>query len=220
MVNKRNDIDTGKESTKMKSLVMMYVYYDDMGDIKAISPTPDIAYHNSFNTSTFPLADVDIFLNGLKNPFDYTIKSSVQSGNTSHKIVKKQISVNLTRTLDNYLTKVDESGLGDPIIRILSNPRSNEILLRVSSHFKNMLKNGTIDEQEDVEQFLNCGESILYITEKNNPYAHIHTVNFNPRDLFHAEKLYFKCNEHLDISHSSVYTKKIAKTYGYVIRGF
>lgn len=202
----------------MTSLTLMYVYYDDDGDIKAISPMPDIAHKEYFQSATFPLAEVEMFLTGQKNPFDYTVKEVQRSGSKTVKIIRKVTTVNLTRTLDNYLTKVPPIRNDIPTINVNINLIDKNVSLRLDSHFIGY-KNGTEEEQDDAEAFIKQGLSSLYVTKKNDPYHHLFTVIFSPRELFEKERLYFDYDETLDLSDVSVYTKKIVKSYGLSIRG-
>lgn len=203
----------------MTSLVLMYVYYDDEGDIKAISPTPDISHKEFFNSATFPLPEVEGFLTGMKNPFDYSIRESQRAGSKSYKISRKVSTINLTRTLDNYLTKVEKKGDDIPTIQVNINLIDKNVRLRIDEHFINMLKVGTEEEQDDAEAFIKSGLSTLYVTKKNNPYHRLFTVIFSPKDLFEKKDLHFAYGETLDFSDVSVYTKKIVKSYGLTIRG-
>lgn len=203
----------------MKSLILMYVYYDDEGDIKAISPTPDISHKEHFSSATFPLSEVEMFLTGQRNPFDFTIKEVNRPGSKGFKIARKTFSVNLTRTLDNYLTRLEKSSDEIPTIRVVVSPTEKKISLKLDQLFKDLYKLGNDEEQDDVAAFINSGLSAIYITAKNNPYHHLHTVIFSPRALFDAGALYFEYDDTLDLSDVSAYTKRIVKSYGFSIRG-
>jgi len=203
----------------MTSLVLMYVYYDNEGDIKAISPTPDISHKEFFNSATFPLTEVESFLTGMRNPFDYSIKEFQRAGSKSFRIARKVSTISLTRTLDNYLTRVDNNPDEIPTIQISINLIDKNVRLRIDEQFVNMHKIGTEEEQEDAEAFIKSGLSSLYVTKKNDPYSRLFTIIFSPKELFEKGNLYFAYDETLDFSNASVYTKKIVKNYGFTIRG-
>lgn len=202
----------------MTSLTLMYVYFDDDGEIKAISPMPDVAHKDYFRSATFPLSEVEGFLTAQKNPFDYNIKEILRSGSRSYKIIKKVTVINLTRTLDNYLTKIDILKNDIPTINVNINLVDKNVSVRLDPHFIGYA-NGTEEEQEDAEAFNKQGLSTLYVTKKNDPYHHLFTIVFNPKELFQKERLYFDYDETLDFSDVSIYTKKIVKSYGLSIRG-
>ena len=203
----------------MTPLILMYVYYDDDGDIKAISPVPDISHKEYFNSATFPLPDVEMFLTGQRNPFDFTIKEINRPGSKGYKIARKSFAINLTRTLDNYLTKLETPREEIPAIRVKLNPIEKKIGLELDQVFKDLYKLGNDEEQADVTSFINSGLSTIYFTAKNNPYHHLHSVVFSPRALFDAGALYFEYDNALDLSNASAYTKRIVKSYGFSIRG-
>lgn len=203
----------------MVSLVLMYVFYDKNGDIKAITPNLDPALSLEFSVATFPLTEVEMFLVGQRNPFDFSIKKITRAGGDKVKIVRKEYEVNLTRTLDNYLTQVDMLRDQEPIIRIVLNLYENSIKLHLDPLYKDLLAFGSEDEQDDVQSFINFPQSVLYFTKKNNPYHLLYSISFKPRELFENQTLEYDFGNEVDLSNSSVYTKKLVNSYGYKIKG-
>jgi hypothetical protein len=203
----------------MASLVLMYVFYDKNGDIKAITPGLDPALSAEFSVATFPLPEVEMFLLGQRNPFDFSIKKILRAGGDKVKIVRKEYEVNLTRTLDNYLTQVEPLKDQEPIIRIILNLYENSIKIHIDPLYKDLLTFGSEDEQDDVQAFINSPQSVLYFTKRNNPYHLLYPVVFSPKELFDKQTLEFDIGNELDLSNSSVYTKKLVNSYGYKIKG-
>lgn len=203
----------------MSALILMYVYYDNNGDIKAITPTPDVSLANEFSLAMFPVADVEIFLSGKRNPFDFTISKIKKITGETFKLVKKQTEVFLTRTLDNYLTKVEPFNESETILKIITDSPERKIILKLDSAYKELYKTGSEEQQEDIDSFINHGASSLYFTKLNDPYYLYHTVSFVPREVFERDEVVFEYHEGIDLSNSSVYTKKILNSYGYYIRG-
>lgn len=201
---------------QFKPLILMYLYFDSMGEIKAITPSPD--FDNKFKMSTFPLSEVEGFLTGEKNPFEFFIKEIERAGKFTYKISRKESKVPVVRSLSNYLTKVEPIGKSQPIIRIINDVVRRGITVKIDSYFTDLLKHGSEEEIEMVNDFANAGPSTLYFTKRNNPYHFLHRVIFHPKDLCVNGSAFFEYNN-VDLSQSSVYTKKIAKTYGYLIKG-
>lgn len=197
----------------MTSLVLMYVFFDANGDIKAITPSLDEALSKDFTSATFALFEVEAFLTGKQNPFDYTVKSTQKVGGVKYSIAKKFSDIVYTRTLDNYLTKISSTRSVDTILNIVNNTREKVITLSLDSNFRDMLSNGSEDEQDDASAFLNSGNSLIYITDKNNPYVLRYTINYSPKVLFNQTKQYFEYA--CDLEDSSAYTKKIIGKYCY-----
>lgn len=203
----------------MSALILMYVYYDANGDIKAITPMPDTFLANEFSLAMFPVSDVEIFLSGKRNPFDFTISKVKKITGETFKILKKQTEVFLTRTLDNYLTKVEPFSESDTILKIITDSPARKIILKLDRAYKELYKTGTEEQQDDIGSFISHSASTLYFTKFNDPYYLYHSISFTPKELFEKDEVVFEYSEDIDLSDSSVYTKKILNSYGYYIRG-
>jgi len=200
----------------MKSLILMYVYFDANGDIKAITPNLDEYFASTCSFATFPVDEVTGFLTAQKNPYDYLIKTIKKAGNVTYRIARKESKINYTRTLDNYLTKVEMAGKDEEsIVLITNNPKDRVIGIQIHKAFKNFLIDGTEEEQAEAETFFNRQSITLYFTKKNDPYHWLQTITFSPRNAYDNPKLYF--NYETDLSDASVYTKKIVNSYAYRI---
>ena len=192
---------------------MMYVFYDKNGDIKAITPSLDESFSNTYSIATFPLNDVEMFLTAQKNTFDYYIKKIDTVTGSTHKLIKKQSTINYTRTLDSYLTKVEDVTSKGSIITIVNNTTKKVISINLLKDFKEMYNYGTDEEKESVSDFLKKGPSTIYLTKKNNPYWLLSSFSFTPAELFEKEILYF--NYENKYNNTSIYTKKLINSYGY-----
>jgi len=189
----------------------MHVYYDKSGDIKVISPTSDEELGKSYNHVLLPLADVEPFILGKKNTTEYMIKKTVT-------LVKKYSNVNLTRSMDNYLTKVSTDSEFTEVVKIITNTTQKTITLLLNASYRDIYENGIDDERDKMDGFITSGMSAIHITEKNNPYNLLTSISFLPRELFDQAKLEFKYHEALDLSSSSAYTKGLVASYQYVIK--
>lgn len=203
----------------MVSLVLMYVYFDKNGDIKAITPSLDVALSGQFSIATFPLSEVEPFLLGLKRTFDFTVKKVQRAIGDSYKIVRKEYKINLARSLENYMTQVNTARNEEPILTITTYLSSNTIKLELDPLFRDIPSQGSDEDFSEVENFINYPVSLLYFTEKNNPYHLLHTLKYYPKTLFDSGAIIFDIPPSIDLSNSSVYTKKIISSYGYRIRG-
>ena len=197
----------------MTSLILMYVYFDKNGDIKAITPSLDEAFSRDFSSATFPLSDVGPFLTAQKNTFDYTMKKSKTLSGVKFQIVRKFINAAVyTRTLDNYLTKIDENRKSDTIITIINDTFRKVISITLDAGFADMYNGEEEEQQEIVVNFRNSGMSNIYITEKNNPYHLLTTFTFSPELLFSGPAY---LNYTGTYTGTSAYTKKIIGGYLY-----
>jgi hypothetical protein len=196
----------------MTSLVLMYVYYDKNGDIKAITPGLDESFSRICDVATFPLSEVEMFLSGQKSTFEYTITKISSLAGDKFKLQKKPSAISYTRTLDSYLTKIEPARQGKIII-VENDTIAKTINIYLSADFRELQRYGSEEEQESVDDFIRYGYSTIYITERNNPYNLRHTVTFSPRELFEKGSLHFSHEN--DYTNSSAYTKKIIAGYGY-----
>jgi spore germination protein GerM len=191
----------------------MYVYYDINGDIKAITPNLDENLLSGCSSATFPVDDVAGFLTAQKNPFEYMVKEVKRATSTTYKIVRKESKVVYTRTLDNYLTKVEADSKA--ILLITNHVADKTISITVNEGFKLLRTEGTDEEIEEVDNFTNRASITLYFTKRNDPYHWLHTMTFSPKEAMEKDKIYI--NYDLDLSDTSVYTKKVFGSYGYKI---
>ena len=199
----------------MTSLIMMYVFYDKNGDIKAITPHLDEGFSAIYSSITLPLSDLEIFLLGEKNTFDYYIKTTEKITGTTYKLTKKQTKVSYTRTLDSYLTKIDKYDSAKDILLITNNVPERFVSIEINRVFKELYlaDSATEDHTETVSNFFNNGLSTLYLTKRNNPYHLLFTFSFTPRDFLSTNRLYF--NYDGAYNNASIYTKKLISGYGY-----
>lgn len=197
----------------MTSLVLMYVFYDKNGDIKAITPSLDESFAITFSVATFPLSEVEGFLLAQKNTFEYKVKEVEKLAGITYRLVKKYTGVNYTRTLDSYLTKVETTKNTYNTIVIVNDTVNKHFSIQIAREFKEIYKHGSEEEQERVSDFLNKGPSIVYITKRNNPYHLLFSFVWTPKALFDAERLYF--NYTGNYNDVSAYTKKLITGYEY-----
>lgn len=189
---------------------LMHVYFDSQGNVLTISPT---AIENQSNESIkLPILDLEDFLLGKKSTHNYIIKKiQKHNGEVYYKFIEKFSNTNITRSLDTYLIKVEENKL-DSIVQIITNPNTNIISISLNRN-----KIETLKEDEEVLEFLESGPSYLYFTENNNPYYFKYSLTFLPPKLYNEERLELEYPKEIDLSSSSVYTKRLVSSYSYTI---
>jgi hypothetical protein len=160
------------------------------------------------------LSDVEDFLLGKKSPSDYHVKKFTSPMGDNFKLVKKVVTIVHTRTIDNYLTKIDERiGTKDSLIKITNDVTQRIFTLELTKEFFDMATSNDEEYEDIVSDFLISGTSAIYITRKNNPYALLYSFTFLPSDLFERRKLYFPCSD--VYTNTSAYTKKLIVGYTY-----
>lgn len=194
-------------------LVMMYVFYDKNGDIKAIAPSADSFYDPNCSVATFPLSEVEGFLSGKKSTFNFQIQRLATLAGVRFSITEKIVEVDYARTLDNYLTEIGPQKGGETIISVVNQKSHKVILVEIAKEFKDMYTYGSNDGKDSVDDFLKLGKISIHITKKHNPYHLLFSFSLTIQELFTKGKLYF--NYKGECENTSAYTKKLIKGYGY-----
>ena len=202
----------------MNPLILMYVYFDQAGDIKAISPDTISSYAGVYSSATFPLSQISIFLEGKANTFNYFIKKDVKGFSSQYLITpKSSVQVSNLRTLDSYLVDISKNtDLDNSIMYVHNDTLARSITVVINPDFVRLLDSGTDSEKKFVESFINIGEISLFFTRKNDPYYLNFTLDFRAAELCKAGTLYLEHD--LDLSKSSVFTRKITNGYRYIER--
>ena len=199
------------------NLEMMYLTFDIRGEIKSIAPSPAYNQDPAFTVATFPLKEVEDFLLAKKSTFDYYIQRVRKVGGKEYKITRKVSEVSYVRTLDNFLTEIKAMvRIRDAVIGVENFLEEKKIKLTVNPILKIMLEEGTDEEIDNIENFINAPVSYIFFTRKNDPYLHLHTISFLPKELFEKEELLF--DYEADLSNASVYTRKVVEGYSYSTR--
>lgn len=180
----------------------MYVFFDKNGDIKAISPSLS-NMGEEFLSATFPLAEVEPFLNSTKSTFDYQIRKI----KSTYKIVKKERIVKYTKTLETYLTKVSDIETNNKSLIFVNDIVHKVVSVELDKSMLHDIQEVRMEDGEHISDALfNSGPCIAYLTKKNNPYHLLFTFTFSPESLLTTDKLYF--NYEGVYNDTSVYTKK------------
>jgi hypothetical protein len=197
----------------MSGLILMYVFFDKIGNIKAITPNLNESYLDEFLVATFPLKDVEMFLTLEENTFDYSVKTIERVSKTTYKIVRKQPTITHTKTLKSYLSEVKK--VDDPVISFINNVTNKCIQIELNKDVREfyLQNNDLIEENDIIDNFINAGVCSGYLTKKGDPYHLLFTFSFNPKDLILNEKIYI--NYENNYNSCSLYTKKLINGYNY-----
>lgn len=196
----------------------MYVYFDKNGDIKAITPNATEMYSGIYKHIMLPLEQVEDFITGKKNTFDYVIRAIKLLGAETFKLTRKHSNITIARSLDVYLTEVKTKSVSEPIIKIVTNISQKLITVTLNQAFKDLYTEGTSEDIGKIDDFFNTGPSAIYITEKNNPYNLYTKINFTPRTLFDSLNISVPTPDHVDLRNSSAYTKRLVESYCYIVK--
>ena len=201
----------------MAELIMMYVYFDAVNDIKAISPLLEPQYKALGCThALFPLAEVEDFLTAKKNPFNFFIESRRRHGQDIYKISPKIVETNYIRSIDNYLTQIVYQNKEVNAIRIENNIPNKKLYFHMSEGLVSKLNDVNLEDEEEYSKlsiFRSMEYVAFYFTTKDDPSFLIRSILIQPDALINSESLEVSYTE--DLSNVSVYTKKIFSHYSY-----
>jgi hypothetical protein len=202
----------------MKTLIMMYVYFDADGNIKAISPDTDAVSASLYSLAMFPLTDVESFLTAKKNTFDFYVKSIETFNKVEYKILrKKQIEISKIRAVDTYLTEITSNRLQKDTIILIENFISlKQLKITITPELRTLKEEGSVEAQESIVNFINTPTATLFFTKKQDPYFLIHSFLFSPKALFDEGTLIIDYEK--DLKNLSVFTRRIINRYTYIER--
>jgi hypothetical protein len=200
----------------MTPLINMYVFYDEKGNIKAITPSLNDFSDETCSVTTFPLAEVEEFLLGKRNTSNYEVKKIKTFTGEKFILNKKIVEIVYTRTLDNYLTEVKNVVSSSTIISITNFKSSKMITVNVTENFRLLYKNRAYEDKDIIDDILRYNSTSIHFTEKHNPYYLWFSITFSPQELFEKGHLDFRYTD--TIENASVYTKRIITEYSYVER--
>ncbi|MFI5405220.1 MAG: hypothetical protein ACHQ1D_01770 [Nitrososphaerales archaeon] len=189
---------------------MTCVFFDKDGEIRGMAPTEHDLQDETLSVAIFDFAEVEPFFTRKKNTFDYTVKKKDEKFILEKKIV---VSISYTRTLDNYLTEIENVKPKTTIITITNNKTDKVFIIEFSRAFKLLYNDGTDEDKKVIEDILRSNATTVYITKKHNPYHFLFKIIFLPGELFRQDRLYF--NYKGTIENASAYTRRIISGYGY-----
>jgi hypothetical protein len=190
---------------------MMNVYYTHNYEIKAISPDINEEIAKECKCSPVSISLVEQFLTGKSNPSDYRVNIIIVDGVETISLKKNVITLNLVRTLDTYLTKIELPTEYYDTLIVINDTRNKTICLRLSEQFLKVIEEN--NDIESISQFLNKGISTVYITEKDNPYNLLLSVDYYPRGLLENGELCVTYNKKCE--DTSAYTRRFIGGYAY-----
>jgi len=142
----------------------MFVYFDDHGNIKCITPIEDENMSAKFSVTKFPVSSVKRFISGEINPSEYIVK--LRKGKIAkYVIIKKASNETYFRGPENYLTEIRHNSDGDYGLKI--NIYKDKFVFELSDKIKNEILENTN------EKYHIAGRQMLYffITAEKNPDA-------------------------------------------------
>jgi hypothetical protein len=218
MANKDNAFQEAVEQFRQQheeqAKKLMYVYFDDAGNIKCISPIEDSAHHDKFMSTKLPIVEVYKFITGELAPNKYKIEK--REGKVNEYYVKKRNSeVSYVRTLDRFLTEVTEGYEQDHELEIIADEKNKAMTFR----FTDRVRKDINESVDDASQATIHGLKMLkfYVTTKNDPSMLIESFHVPVSGLLGEKEVVMDYT--VDIENYSIFTRRVLNRYGYKIIG-
>ena len=202
----------------MKKIIMMFVYYDERGDIRAICPAPDGQFENQgCKYVTVPFPEVEDFLTSAKNPFNYHIETKRKNGVDIVKLLPKQVrQVSYLRSINNYLSEINYQNEEANAIIIENNVEDKILKIWIDPFLKIQVDDEECEDQEKLINFRSLPKINFYFTTKNDPSFLIKTISLEPKKLFSNSFIEISYVENLN--EASLFTKKYFEYYSYIVK--
>ena len=190
----------------------MIVYFDDLGDIKCISPGFDTDYEH-FAYSVFEVGDVKPFISGTKSLATHMVVRD-KNDDTKFLIESKKVSISSVKVIDRFLTEVNQ--VGGKYSLDVANITSEKILrFSLNTSIRKSLLAGRKIETESIN-IMGVPVLSFYFTWPGDPSFLIETVEINTSKLVNEEYVDIPYSTNLD--DSSLFTKKVFEHYTYTIK--
>lgn len=181
------------------SRTTMFVYFNDEGSIKCISPVKDDPMSFEFECTEFDIQDVIGFIDGSLRSLNYRIKPKKDKITEYEIVEKKKHGVHVVR-LNKFLSQIPfDSGEADLTIEI----KKSKIKFSLASHLRS--------ELVGKNTILGLKRMPFIVTAKNNPYVVIQEFYIQAEKLIKNQVVEYNINFVKDSI--SVYTKKVLESY-------
>lgn len=192
----------------------MFVYFDQSGNIKCISPLQDAEHHDRYLHTKKKLFEVYKFITGELAPNRYKIEK-VDGKIGEYEIKKRSSEVSYVRTLERFLTEIVEGYEKRYELEIIADESSKIITFK----FTDEVRQEIIGSVEDIFQATIHGLKVLkfYCTTKNDPSMLVESFEVPIHKLLSEGAVEMDYN--VDIRDYSIFTRRVLNKYGYKIIG-
>lgn len=187
----------------------MYVYFNDIGEVKCISPILDES--SKLLYVKMNIDEVEPYISG-KRSLNSCLVIRDQKIAGKYTLKQKTFDIKTYTVLDKFLYEVPYTDADKFHIKITNHVSKNKILVEIDSK----LRNDILDDTEGGADYLKIeGLEILnfYFTAKHDPSILIHSISVPTQPLIKYGGYEDMYNTALDLVNTSVFTKKIFPLY-------
>jgi len=189
----------------------MFVYFDNSGNIKCISPVQDEAQENVHLMTKLPLKNVYRFITGEVSPNKFFVKKKKGTAN-KYDIVERLYDINHVRKLDRFLTEIEMGRVRGAEMDIVVDKKNSSITFRLNPDVRLEF----INSIDNIELASITGLRILkvYCTTKNDPSTLIEGFDIPVKDILKGSVIRTYKS---DITKYSLFTRRVFDNYSYTV---
>ena len=189
----------------------MFVYFDESGNIKCISPVVDQQQETVSQATKLPLKDVYKFITGEISPTRYLVKKKKGTAN-KYEIVKRRYEISHVRKLDRFLTEIIPGYGKKTGLEIIADMQSNTLTFKLADNVRNEF----LETIDDLSLASISGMRVLkfYCTTKNDPSYLIESFTVSVTALLQGN-VYIEFKS--DLAKYSLFTRQVFDNYSYKI---
>lgn len=179
----------------------MWVYFDDNGIIKCVSPVQDDEnLPQGLIKHQFPINQVMHLIDGTGSLSKYIVKPDLEK-KSGYIISKRQETQNVTLKMNRFVTQLSSTTPAQIQVQVTS----DKLIFTMCDELK----------QELSSERTYRGHKILpfYITARNNPYVLLEEILIPTDCLIHDAYYIHKLQNNIDPCETSIYAKQIFDSY-------
>lgn len=191
---------------------MMFVYIDELFNIKAISPIEDESY--TYKYLMFPLNDVRAFLNGEASISNFRVEQDKKNF-TKFEIVPKMVELDNIRYKESFLNEIYGTNMNAEI-RVVHQTLSKNIQVKLNS----TLRDKILEEAQVAAgniSVVSVPVLKFYFCLNKNPNFLVHTLEVSTDKLINDGHVWIPVSDETDLSDTTIYHKPVFKSYSHEI---
>lgn len=177
-------------------MIIMYVYFNNDGDIKSISPSDKLMHDPVLNIAPVKFSEVELLLTGDQNLFNYTVRAIRTQTDVSYTIIPKDAPCRFTKSFNQSVMEISENNYA--AISIVNDITTKQLLCNITHP---RLKLPPI--------------IALYFTKKHDPYILITLKDLCIDDIKQHGAVCINYTE--DLQDASLFVYSSSDNYSYTI---
>lgn len=192
----------------------MFVYFNESNNAVAICGFINDEEYEGFKRAVFPLKEVKEFVTGKKNLNSYILIQD-KTDPSKYELKKKHVEIDNVKVLDRFITEVKEAKPDKFQLVIHNKINEHQVVVHIESSLRQQMLRYNNELKAEQVSLNGIPFLYLYFTVKDDPSYLVASFKIPTSNLL-AEQMLFIDHEY-DLSNTSLFTKKIFKTYFYEV---